>query len=145
MNNQYKQVSLLPWLQINEIQIGSVIFWKYDSSTISDYDIKTYLDKYVQCYIDKHQQPVKTITIASYKNKNYFESLSAEEYQEVNFARNILCFLCISEQTRIALAGNNYSIGPASADIFEMVSQNFMPGTDDIAVKSGSMTSGGWK
>jgi len=26
-----------------------------------------------------------------------------------------------------------------------MVSQNFVPGTDDIAVKSGSMTSGGWK
>jgi hypothetical protein len=145
MNNGYKQVSLLPWLNFSNIQIGDVIFWKYDSSTISDASINSYLDEYVKCYIDKHQNPITNIMIASYKDKNYFEYLSNEEYEDLNIARNILCFLCITEQSRIALINNNNSIGPASADIFEMVSQNFISGTDDIAVKSGSITSGGWK
>jgi len=144
MSISYKQISLLPWLEIADIQIGNAIFWKYDTSVISDGDTKTYLDKYVKCYVDKHQKPVKTISIASYKDKNYFEPLTTEEYQELNFARNILCFLCIGEQSRIALANRNSSIGPPSSDIFDMVSQNFIPGTEDIAVKSGSMTSGVW-
>jgi len=144
MSISYKQISLLPWLEIADIQIGNAIFWKYDTSVISDGDTKTYLDKYVKCYVDKHQKPVKTISIASYKDKNYFEPLTTEEYQELNFARNILCFLCIGEQSRIALANRNSSIGPPSSDIFDMVSQNFIPGAEDIAVKSGSMTSGEW-
>jgi len=144
MSISYKQISLLPWLELADIQIGNAIFWKYDTSVISDGDTKAYLDKYVKCYVDKHQKPVKTLSIASYKDKNYFEPLTAEEYQELNFARNILCFLCIGEQSRIALANKNSSIGPPSSDIFDMVSQNFIPGTEDIAVKSGSMTSGGW-
>lgn len=144
MSATYKQVSLLPWLELGNIQIGDAIFWKYDPSIVSGTDIKDYLNKYVKCYVDKHQKPVKIITIASYKDKNYFEQLSAEEYQYLNFARNILCFLFIAEQSRIALASNNYSMGPPSADVFDMVSQNFVPGTEDIAVKSGSMTSGGW-
>ncbi len=144
MNTSYKQVSLLPWVELGNIQIGDAIFWKYDPSAIGDVDTKSYLDKYVKCYVDKHLQPVKTITLASYKNKDYFEPLSSDEYQYLNSARNILCFLCIAEQSRIALANNNYSMGPPSADIFDMVSQNFTPGTEDIAVRSGSMTSGGW-
>lgn len=144
MSISYKQISLLPWLELADTQIGNAIFWRYDTSVISDVDTKAYLDKYVKCYVDKHQQPVKTISIASYKDKNYFEPLTSEEYQELNFARNILCFMCIGEQSRIALINKNSSIGPPSSDIFDMVSQNFVPGTEDIAVKSGSMTSGGW-
>lgn len=144
MSVTYKQVSLLPWLEMGNIQIGNAIFWKYDSSVVKDADIKNYLDKYVKCYVDKHQKPVKTITIASYRDKNNFEALSIEEYQDLNLFRNILCFLCIVEQSRIALANNNSSIGPPSSDIFDMVSQNFTPGTEDISVKSGSMKSGGW-
>ncbi len=144
MATTYKQISLLPWLESSNIQIGNVIFWKYESSVVEDKETKEYLNKYVKCYIDKHLKPIKTVTIASYKNKNHLEPLSPDEYQELNFARNILCFLCIGEQSRIALTNNNYSMGPPSGDIFDMVSQNFVPGTEDIAVKSGSMTSGGW-
>lgn len=144
MGNSYKQVSLLPWLKLEEINIGDAIFWKYDPTSIKDEVIKNYLDTYIKCYLDKQLKSIKAITIASYKNKNYFEPLSDAEYQHLNFAHNILCFLCISEQSRIALSNNNYSMGPSSADIFEMVSQNFIPGTEDIAVNSGSMTSGGW-
>ncbi|MCL4353536.1 hypothetical protein M1615_03690, partial [Patescibacteria group bacterium] len=143
MSISYKQISLLPWLELADTQIGNAIFWKYDTSVVSDVDTKVYLDKYVKCYVDKHQQPVKTINIASYKDKNYFEPLTSEEYQELNFARNILCFMCIGEQSRIALIDKNSSIGPPSSDIFDMVSQNFVPGTEDVAVKSGGMTSGG--
>src|SRR5258706_645043 len=115
MNIFYKQISLLPWLELTDIQIGNAILWKCDTSAISDCDTKSYLDKYIKCYIDKHQQPVKTISIASYKNKKYFEPLTAEEYEELNFARNTLCFLCISEQSRIALVNKNSSIGPPSS------------------------------
>ncbi|RJQ38643.1 hypothetical protein C4559_00870 [Candidatus Microgenomates bacterium] len=140
----YKQISLLPWLELKDIQVGNVIFWKYNSTSIKNTDIKSYVDKYVKCYIDKHLKPVKTIAIASYKDKNYLEPLSDEEYQSLNFARDILCFLCISEQSKIALTNNNFSMGPPSADIFDMVFQNFIPGTEDISVKSGSKTSGGW-
>ena len=144
MSMSYKQISVLPWIGLEDIQVGNAIFWKYSTSAISDGDTKIYLDKYVKCYVDKHQLPVKTISIASYQDKNYFEPLKSEENQELNFGRNLLCFLCICEQSRIALANNNSSIGPPSSDIFDMVSQNFIPGTEDIAVKAGSMTSGGW-
>jgi hypothetical protein len=140
-----KQISLLPWLEITEIGIGNVIFWKYDPSLIDDSDIRTYLDQYTNCYVDKHLKPLKSVTIASFKDKNNFEVLTEEEYGELSFARDTLCFLCIAEQTRIGLESNNVSIGPPSADIFEMFSQNFIPGTDDIAVKAGSQTSEGWK
>lgn len=140
-----KQVSLLPWLDMTDIKIGNTIFWKYDPSFITETEIKAYLDKYTQCYIDKHLKPLKGVILASYKDKDNFEPTSEEEYDELNSARNILCFLCIVEQTRIGLVNNNSSIGPPSADIFEMYSQNFFPGSDDIAVKAGSQTSGGWK
>lgn len=144
MSSAYNQVSILPWLKSLNIQIGNVIFWEYDSSSIKDKETVRYLDKYVKCYIDKHLEPIKKVTIASYKDKNNFCPLTNEESLEVSFARNILCFLFIAEQSRIALGSNNYSIGPPSADVFDMIFQNFTPGTEDIAVKSGSMTSGGW-
>jgi|LakMenEpi03Aug12_release.lakeMendotaPanAssembly.Ray.scaffolds.fasta_scaffold31648_6 hypothetical protein len=140
----YSQVTLLPWLKLNDIQVGNVIFWKLDLNQIVDADTKDYLKNYSKCYIDKHSQPVETITVVSLKDKNNFEQLSPEEAEELNFARNILCFLCIAEQSRIALNMNNNSVGPPSSDLFDMVYQNFVPGTDDIAVKSGSVTSGGW-
>src|SRR3989304_9608332 len=103
MNIPYKQISLLPWLELADIQIGNAIFWKYDASVISDSDTKAYLDKYVKCYVDKHQQSVKTISIASYKDKNYFEPLTSEEYQELNFARNILCLLGFGRNQEVLL------------------------------------------
>lgn len=138
------QLSLLPWIALKNLQIGNVLFWEYDSNLVNDTDTKDYLNKYVQCYVDKHLQPIKKVTIVSFNDKNYFEPLSDEQYQNLNSARNILCFLCIAEQSRIALSSNNFSIGPPSADIFDMVSQNFIPGTEEIAVRSGSATSAGW-
>jgi len=128
VNVAYKQVSLLPWLQLTDIQIGNALFWKYDSTAVSNPKVKDYLDNYVKCYVNKHQEPVETITVVSYKDKNYFEPLSDEEYQELNFARNILCFLCVEEQSRIALVGNNNSIGPASADILRWFLKTLYPG-----------------
>ncbi len=138
------QVSLLPWISIKNLQIGNVIFWKYKSDLVHDQEIKNYLDEYVNCYVDEHLQPVKELTIVSFKDKNNFKQLTNEQYQEVNSARNILCFLCISEQSRIALNMNNYSVGPPSADIFDMKYQNFVAGSDGIAIRSGSAISGGW-
>jgi len=81
MSISYKQISLLTWLEIADIQIGNAIFWKYDTSVISDGDTKTYLDKYVKCYVDKHQKPVETAAgiATTLKSKLYIEDVGYQQ------------------------------------------------------------------
>lgn len=141
----YLQVSLLPWANQDEIQIGDVIFWPFDPLRISDLSIRNYLDKYSKCYVDFRGQIVDSITVASYKNKSSFSQLTTDEYFEIKNTRDILCFLSIASQVRDSVGNDNNSIVPPSAEVFEMVCQNFTPGVEDIAIRAGNMLSGGWK
>ncbi|PIR42199.1 hypothetical protein COV25_04225 [candidate division WWE3 bacterium CG10_big_fil_rev_8_21_14_0_10_35_32] len=146
--NGYNEISILPWLSLNEIKVGDVIFWKFDSSVIKDPLTKAYLEKYVQCYVDIHGKSLNSVVIASYKDKNNFLVLDPVEQSTVKAARDLLCFASIAPHALIAVNRNNNSIAPPSSERFQLFSQNFIPGTDDIAFRSGShsvVTSGAWK
>jgi hypothetical protein len=146
--SDYNEISILPWLSINEIKVGDVIFWKFDSSIIKDPSTRAYLEKYVQCYVDIHGKSLNSVVIASYKDKNNFLVLDPVEHSTIKAARDLLCFASIAPHTLIAVNQNNNSIAPPSSERFQLFSQNFIPGTDGIAFRSGShsvVTSGGWK
>lgn len=144
----YNEVSVLPWLSFEEIKVGNIIFWKFKSDLIEDPSIKSYLDEYVKCYVDIHGNSVSSLVLASYGQKGNFEVLKPLESLEMRAARDILCFSSIAPHTLIAVNQDNRTIAPPSSERFQMFSQNFIPGNDGIAFKSGShsvVTSGGWK
>lgn len=74
-----------------------------------------------------------------------FRSLNDLEYKDIRNSVNILIFASIAPQTKVAVCANNRSWAPPSTNIFDLVIQNFHPGNDNIAVKLGSLLSGGWK
>lgn len=141
---EYKQITFMPWAGQSEIRFGNIIFWPYDRNAINNEMIKNHLDKLFDCYVDITGEKVNSITIASFKDKNYFEPLTGLEYAEMKETRDILCFISITSQTRSSVGMNNKSIVPPSAEIFQMVYQNFIPGSYDFAYKAGNVLSGGW-
>lgn len=149
MNNSedYLAVSFLPWAGLkDEIKIGSVIFWPFEmkDEKIKNSEIKEHLAKYFKSYVDHKGKPVDTITIASYGNID-FQPLDKDKRSELRSAVNILIFTTIAPQVKVVLCANNRSIGPPSSEIFQLITQNFRPMDDNIAVQAGSLLSGGWK
>lgn len=146
--NDYLQISFLPWAGLRtSLDLGPIIFWPYNveaSQRIADIEIREHLDKYFQSYVDHQGNPVDTITICSYKEKD-FNVLDETESEDLRNAVDVLIFSTIAPQIKRAVCADNYSFGPPSADVFELVTQNFPPGDDLIHVKIGSLTSGGWK
>lgn len=144
----FKQVSFLPWFNLHKIvKLGPITFWPYYKETfqrICDSEIKAHLDKYFKCYIDHAAKPVDTITICSYNNLD-FSPLSDTEYQQLRNAVDALLFASIVPQVERGVCNNNQSWGPPSANIFELVTQNFQPGDDNVAVQAGSLKSVGWR
>jgi hypothetical protein len=69
-----------------------------------------------------------------------FKSLSDIEYKDLRNAVDALIFSYISTGVKDAVCANNRSMGPPSADVFQLVTQNFRIGSDDIAVQAGSVT-----
>ena len=142
------QVSFLPWVKFdNIIQLGPITFWPYYeevSKRITDMAVKGHLDKYFKTHVDHRGSPVDTITICSYTGAE-FNSLNDTEYGQLRSAVDILVFASIAPQVDRAVCSNNPSWGPPSADIFELVTQNYEPGDDYFAVKAGSLLSGGLK
>lgn len=142
------QVSFLPWMEFKDnINLGPIIFWPYYRETnqrIRDPRIKAHLDKYFKSYVDNRGKPVNTITVCSYEKVD-FRILNDSEYRQLRNTVDILIFTTITPQTARAVCADNESWGPPSADVFELVTQNFRPGSDDVAVQAGSLLSGGWK
>lgn len=142
------QISFLPWTGFKKnIKLGPVTFWPYyieAKQKISDPAIKRHLDNYFRSYVDYQGKPVDTIIVCSHGNVD-FRSLSDFEYGDLRNAIDILIFGAIGPQIKRAVCANNRSWGPPSADVFELVTQNFHPGSDYIAVKTGSLINGGWK
>lgn len=142
------QVSFLPWAGIKKsIKIGPITFWPYYTEAdqkVNDQEIKTHLEKYFKSYVDNQGKPVDIITVCSNGEIN-FRNLNVHEYQEMRNVVDILIFTAIAFQTKISVCANNSSWGPPSADVFELVTQNFHPGNDYIAIEAGSLLSGGWK
>lgn len=146
--NEYLQISFLPWVKFNRsISLGQITFWPYyieGDQRVADAKIKTHLDKYFKSYGDNEGKPVDTITVCSYE-KDDFRILNDPEYLLLRNAVDILIFIAITPQVKRAVCSKNRSWGPPTADIFELVTQNFHPGNDHIAIKAGSLLNSGWK
>lgn len=141
------QISFLPWADLkDEFQIGPIIFWPFSraDNKIQDTSIREYMKRYFKSYVDCRGKPVEKIVVCSYQNIE-FRSLSDEEYNKLRNAVDILVFCTIAPQTKNAICANNYSMGPPSTEVFQLITQNFQLGNDHIAVKAGSLLNGGWK
>lgn len=137
------QVSFLPWFELVEsITLGPVNFWpfpKMAEEMVKDRNIRTHLEKYFSSYVDHRGAPVKGLTVCHHGTPD-FRSLSDIEYKVLRNAVDALVFSYISLGVKAAVCANNRSMGPPSADVFQLVSQNFQLGSDDIAVQAGSVT-----
>lgn len=146
--SDYYQVHFLPWFNVERtIRIGPVTLWPYFSNRneiVKDSSIREQFDEIFKCYVDHVGNPVDSVTVCSYGDYN-FRPLSNEERRAIRSAIDILIFISIAPQVKNAVCANDKSSGPPSADVFELVSQNFIPGHEIISVRAGSHLSIGWK
>lgn len=145
---KYYQVSFLPWAGLKEeMKIGPITLWPFDlqsQNKIQDPKMLNHLKKYFNCYIDHQGELVDTVVICSHGNID-FRCLPDEEDTDLRSAVDILIFCTIAPQTKVAVCSKNRSMGPPSAEVFQLITQNFTPGNDHIAVRAGSVLSGGWE
>jgi len=119
-------------------------FYEECKKRIQDSTIRNHLLKYLRCYVGTNGTPVESVTICTHGNLD-FRPLSDQEYKEIRSAVDSLIFSTIAPQTIVAVRANNKSMGPPSSERFQLITQNFKPESDDIAVRAGSVLHGGWK
>ena len=148
MPDQYLQAWFMPWAGLNkEIRIGPVRFWPFynkGKNTIPDPSIESHLTRYFQSFVGYEGKPVDTITICSYKSLD-FSKLQSGKVNDIRSAVDTLVFSAICPMTKSAVCADNRSISPPSADRYQLMGQNFIPGDDHITVQSGNTLHGGWK
>ncbi len=146
--NTYLQVSFLPWIQTKRsLCIGPIRFWPYCAEAeqrIKAQEIRDHLTRYFRSFVDHQGRPVGSITVCSYSDAD-FRCLEDFEYRELRRAVDVMIFATIAPQVKTTVCANNRSMGPPSADIYELVTQNFQPGSDHVAVHAGTVKSGGWR
>jgi hypothetical protein len=144
----FLQVSFLPWVELSgSLTVDLLNFWPFPAEAdlrINDQNIRNHLTKYFRCYVDHEGYPVKTLAVCSHSNTD-FRVLSEPENQHLRRAVDALLFANIAPQTKVAVCSKNPTMSPASSNVFELITQNFQPGSDEIAVRAGSVLSGGWK
>ena len=142
------QICFLPWFKLNKItKIGPIKFWLYyseDTQKNIDPIIKKHLDKYFKYYIDCQGNKVDTISICSY-GKLDFHIFTEKEYHDLRKAVDVLIFSTITPQVKRAICTHNRRFGISNSNFFELITCNFYPGDDSIAVVAGGIISGGWK
>ncbi|VAX23726.1 hypothetical protein MNBD_NITROSPINAE03-531 [hydrothermal vent metagenome] len=142
------QVSFLPWAGLEEeIQIGPITFWPFHTKAeenINEKCIKDQLKRILKSYVDHKGDPVKTITICSH-GAHDFRELRKKEFDELVCAVDALIFATICPTVKHAICNNNRSMGPPSADRYQLITQNFTPGINDISIRAGNTLHGGWK
>lgn len=142
------QIWFMPWAGLtSELQLGPITFWPYKTAAktkISNKSIRDHLDRYFACYVDHKGLSVETITVCSHGVSD-FRGLTDRESLETRSAVDALIFSIISSGIKNAVCIDNRSMGPPSADRYQLLVQNFQPGSDDISVQAGSLHSGGWK
>ncbi len=147
MENHY-QISFLPWARIDKaITIGPILLWPFFTEAeqrIKDRKILQYLQRYFQFYVDYKGVPVNSILVCSHEAID-FRYLSEIESKELRESIDILIFLNILPCVNRAVCMNNRSIGPPSADIFELVIQNINFKDNYIAIEAGSITHSGYQ
>jgi hypothetical protein len=148
MTDKPRVVQFLPWAGLKEEWIvGPVTFWPFATSAgtkVQDEGIRNHLSKYFACHVDQRGAPVKSVTVASNRAMDFREP-TASEFKETRSACDAMIFSAIYPNAANAVKNKNGSMGPPSADRFQLITQYFTPGKEDIAIRAGSLMSGGWK
>ncbi len=147
MSTPHHQVSFMPWAGLEkEMKVGRITFWPFSKQArdrVADETIREHLERYFRCYVDHQGRPVSTVTICSHGAAD-FRQLPQDEAGETRAAVDALIFSIICPATKAAVCANNNSMGPPSAERYQLIAQNFRPGDHHIAVQAGSVLSGGW-
>jgi len=142
------EVSFLPWAEINQpLSVGPVRFWRFATQAdreIQDNRIRDHLTRYFRCYVNHDGEPVDTVTVCSHGHSD-FRGLSDQEHRDLRRAVDAVIFATIAPQNKVAVCADNRTMGPPSSNVFELLTQGFLPGSDDIAIRAGSTQHGGWK
>jgi hypothetical protein len=136
-------VCILPWVGLQrEVQIGNARFWPWQAgrAAVTNAAMKDTIHRYVDCFVDHQGNPVKTASICSYKGKE-FQCLADNEWPEMRGARDALVFSVICPQVVQSIRG--CSIGLCSAERFQVVGQQLMPGDAKLYVLAGYNTTFG--
>lgn len=135
IKSKYLQFSFLPYISLeNELKIGDILFWSFykkKDEYIKEGSIRNQIQRFLKQYVTPYQpkESLREITIVSYKSPDNFRSLTIEQAQEMGNAVTILCFCTLIK---------NADWRAFSSDDFQLMSQNFIPGSDEIAPFSGS-------
>ena len=126
-------VCIMPWAGLREeIQVGSVRFWPWDENRVSDSAVREQLNRYFNCFVDRYGKCVETITICSHGEPDFRILSNLDEYNEICSAVDILIFSAICPQTKIGVCSNNQSVGPPTADRYQLINQKMKPPNDNI-------------
>jgi hypothetical protein len=142
--NQNDQIAvcIMPWAGLREeIQVGSVRFWPWDENRVSDPAVREQLNRYFNCFVDHYGKRVETITICSHGEPDFRVLSNLDEYNEICSAVDILIFSAICPQTKIGVCSNNQSVGPPTADRYQLIGQKMKPPNEkSIVIGAGSLT-----
>jgi hypothetical protein len=138
---QYLEIMFLPWITFTrDFAIGPVRLWDYSrraGEEITNPTVASHLAKYFGSYVDHDGTPVKSLTICSHGQTD-LRALKSDERREMRRAADVLVFGTIAPQAKVAVCAGNPTIGPPSANIFELVGQRFTPGDEWLAIRAGS-------
>jgi len=134
-------VSFLPWISLDdEICLGKVTLWPFRSASkdkIREPAVQEHLEKYFECYVDHQGRPVRKITICSYGDVD-FRALPKAELQDLRHVVDALLFISVIPEATLAVSENNPYNAPPSAENFELVHLEFLPGKELLTVVVGN-------
>lgn len=136
-------VCVMPWVGLRqEVQVGPVRFWPWDQNIVCDTALRNQLNRYFSCFVDHYGKQVNTLTICSHGTPDFRILNDNKEYNELRSAVDILIFSTVCPQTKLAVCSNNQSVGPPTADRYQLIGQVLVPPHDNtIVIGAGSLTS----
>lgn len=130
----YKQVVYLHYLPLEKpLHLGPFVLWPYNrlrSKRIANPQIRQHLNRLFRQMLDSRGRPLKTIAVLSPDVPASFQPSSDETAERM---RNAVDALFLSSVIK-----NNSVTGAVSRENFQLVTQNFQPGSDDWATEDGS-------
>jgi len=136
-------VSYMPWAGLKgTISIGPVSFIPFKDlkeGVDCSAEIFHYLDEYFKRHIDLGLKPVDTVTVCKI-DKMDFRHLQPEETDLMRSAIDVYYFAVSAPMFLGAVASDNRSIGPPSADKYVQYYKRFKPDDSTTAISEGSLT-----
>lgn len=145
MTVEHATISIIPWLALDQpIQVGPVTFWPSAQldKRVPDEDVRQHLRSYLACYTTEKGEPLQSVTICE-NNSCQLAAPSASEMQARRRAVDALLFTAVGKTTASSLGQDNPSMGSPTSERFQLIHQNFRPGSSTMAVESGPNLHGG--